>query len=71
MTAVRAEEQRVAELATAAEQGLEAAKAHQAETEVMLRKSLVDTEAALQGALETLEAEWSALASEQNALELK
>ena len=55
---VRVEEQREAELATAAEQGLEAAKARQAETEAELRTSLVDTE------------ERSALASERNALEL-
>ena len=47
MTAVWAEEQRVAERVTAAERGLEAAKARQAETEAGLRTSLADTEVAL------------------------
>ena len=47
------------ERATIAEQGLEAAKARQAETEAALWKSLADTEAALQRSLE----------SERNALE--
>ena len=57
----------MAERATTAEQGLEAAKAYQAETEAALWKSLVDTEAALQDSLEALEIEWNALASEQKA----
>jgi len=48
VTAVWVEEQRVVEWATAAEQGLEAAKAHQAETKAGLRTSLADTEVALQ-----------------------
>ena len=69
VTAVRAEEKRVAERATAAERGLAAAKARQAETEAGLRTSLVDTEVALQKSLETLESERSALASERTALE--
>jgi len=55
------------ERATAAERGLEVAKAHQAETEATLHKSLVDTEATLLGTLETLETERSALASERKA----
>jgi len=42
-------------------------KAHQVETEAMLWKSLADTEAVLQGTLETLEAERSTLASERKA----
>lgn len=67
---VRAKEQRAAEHAIAAEQGLEATKARQAETEVGLWKSLVDSKAALQKSLETLESERSALVSERNALEL-
>ena len=70
VTAVRAEEQRAVERATAAERGLEAAKARQVDTEAVLQKSLVDTEAALQKSLETLESEQSALVSEHNALEL-
>ena len=69
MTVVRAEEQRAAERATAAEWGIEAVKACQAETVAKLRKSLVDTEAALQKSLETLESERNALESERNALE--
>ena len=43
----RAEGQRAAERATATEQGLEAAKAHQVETEAGLRASLANTEVAL------------------------
>ena len=66
----RVEGQHVAERATAAEQGLEVVKAHQAETEVGLRTSLVDTEATLQESLVVLESEWSALVSEWSALEL-
>ena len=46
-TTVWVEGQRAAERATAAERGLEAAKAHQAETEAGLQKSLADTEAVL------------------------
>ena len=70
MTVVKAEGQCAAERATATEQGLEAAKACQAEIEAGLRTSLADTEAALQKSLETLESERSALVSERNALEL-
>jgi len=66
---VRAEEQRAAERVTTAEQGLEAVKARQVETEVGLQKSLADTEAVLQKSLETLELEQNALKLEQNALE--
>ena len=69
MTTAWAEGQRAAEWATAAERGLKAAKARQAETEAGLRTSLVDTEVALQKSLETLESERSALVSEQSALE--
>ena len=43
----RAEGQRVEERATAAEQGLKAARARQAETEAELRASLANTEVAL------------------------
>ncbi|XP_066354591.1 uncharacterized protein [Miscanthus floridulus] len=64
-----AEGQRAAEWATTAEQGLEAAKVHQAETEVGLRASLANTEAALQEVLAALELEQIALASEWAALE--
>ena len=56
-------------MATAAEQGLEATKARQAETEAGLRASLASTEAVLQEALAALEPERSALASERAALE--
>ena len=69
-TAVRAEGQRAAKRATAAERGLEAVKARQAETKVDLRTSLADTEVVLQKFLETLELVRSALASERNTLEL-
>ena len=44
---MRVEEQHAVERATAAERGLEAAKARQAETEAELRTSLADTEVAL------------------------
>jgi len=70
VTAVRVEEPHAAERAIAAERGLEATKARQAETEVGLRKSLADTEVVLQKSRETLELERSALVSERNALEL-
>ena len=70
MSAIWVEGQRVAERATAAERGLEVAKARQAEIEVGLQKSLANIEAALQKSLETLESERSALVSERNALEL-
>jgi len=46
----RAEGQRAEERATAADQGLEAARARQVETEAELRASLVNTEVALQEA---------------------
>ena len=61
------EEQRAAERATAAERGLKAAKAHQAETEAVLQKTLADTEVVLQRSLETLEMERNALESERKA----
>ena len=70
MIEARVMEQLVAEWATATEWGLEVVKARQAEIEVRLWKSLVDTEVALQKSLETLESEKSALVSEQNALKL-
>jgi len=70
VTAMRVEEQPATERAISAKWGLEAAKAHQAETEVGLQKSLADTEAALQKSLETLESKQSALVSERNTLEL-
>jgi len=57
------EGQRVAEWATAAKQGLEAAKAHQVETEARLRTSLANTEAALRESLAALEPEQAALVS--------
>ena len=44
---VRAEGQRVEDRATVAEQGLKAARAHQAETEAELRASLANTKVAL------------------------
>ena len=50
-----AEGQRAAERATAAEQGLEAVKVHQEETEAGLRTSLANTDATLQEALIDLE----------------
>ena len=61
-----AEGHHAADRATAAEQGLGVAKAHQAETEAGLRKSLADIEATLQKSLETLESERNALESERN-----
>ena len=67
--AARAEGQRAAERATAAEQGLEAAKVRQAETEAGLRMSLASTEAVLQEALAALEPERATLESAQKALE--
>ena len=57
MTEARVVEQLAAERATAAERRLEVAKVCQAKTEVALQKSLVDTRAALQSSLETLETE--------------
>ena len=57
------------ERAIAAEQGLKAAKVHHEETEVGLRASLANTEAALQEALVALEPEQAALESAQKALE--
>ena len=68
---MRAEGQRAVERATAAEQGLEAAKVHQAETEAGLRTSLASTEAALREALAALEPERAALESAQKALEVE
>ena len=56
-----AEGQRAAERATAAEQGLEAAKARHEEIEVGLQMSLANTEAALQEALAALEPERATL----------
>ena len=55
------EGQRAAERATAAEQGLEAAKVHQEETKAGLWTSLANTEVALQEALAALELERAAL----------
>ena len=49
--AARAEGQRAAERATAAKQGLEAAKVRREETEAVLWTSLANTEAMLQEAL--------------------
>ena len=66
---VRAEGQRAAEWATAAEQGLEATKVCHEETEAALRTSLANTEAALQEALVALEPERAALERAQKALE--
>jgi len=57
------------ERVTAAKLGLETMKARQAETEVGLRASLVNTEAALQEALAALEPERAALERAQKALE--
>ena len=59
----RAEGQRAAERATAAEPGLEAAKARQVETKAGLRTSLANTEAALRESLAALEPEQAALVS--------
>ena len=61
MAAARAEGQRAAERAIAAEKGLKAAKVRQEETEAGLRTSLANTEAALQEALAALEPERAAL----------
>ena len=47
MASARVEGQRAAEWATAAEQGLEAAKVHQEETKAGLWVSLANTEVAL------------------------
>ena len=63
------EGQHAAERVTTTERGLEAAKAHQAETEAELWTSLAETEVALQKSLETHELERSVLASEWTALE--
>ena len=60
---MRAEGQRGVERATAVEQGLEAVKARQAETEAGLRTSLANTEAALRESLVALELERAALVS--------
>ena len=46
-TEARAVELLAVERATAAERGLDATKVHQAETEVVLQKSLAETEVAL------------------------
>ena len=54
-TTTRVEGQRVAEWVTDAKQGLEAAKARQAETKAGLQTSLAETEVALRKSLETLE----------------
>ncbi|XP_066344381.1 uncharacterized protein [Miscanthus floridulus] len=68
-TTTRAEGQRAAERATAAEQGLKAARVHQEETEAGLRTSLTNTEAVLEDALAALELERATLESAQKALE--
>ncbi|XP_066382545.1 uncharacterized protein [Miscanthus floridulus] len=65
----RAKGQCVAERATTAEQGLEAAKARQAETGAGLRASLANIEVVLQEALVALGLERAALVSTQNAPE--
>ena len=65
---VPVEGQRAVERATAAEQGLEAAKVRHEETEARLRTSLANTEAALQEALAALEPERATLESAQKAL---
>ena len=57
------------ERATTAERGLKATKAHQAETEMELQKSLANTEAVLQEALAALEPERAALELAQKGLE--
>ena len=62
------EGQHAAERATATEQGLEAVKVRQEETEAGLRASLANTEAALQEALAALEPERATLESAQKAL---
>ncbi|XP_066373270.1 uncharacterized protein [Miscanthus floridulus] len=67
--AARVEGQRAAERATAAEQGLEAAKARHEEIEAGLRTSLANTKVALQEALAALELEWATLERAQKALE--
>ncbi|XP_066320512.1 uncharacterized protein [Miscanthus floridulus] len=67
----RAEGQRAEERATTAEQGLEAARARQAETEAELRVSLANTEVALQEALAALDPERTALESAEKALEVE
>ena len=56
-TKARATELLAVERAIAAERGLDTAKVHQAETEAVLQKSLVETEVALQSSLEALESE--------------
>ena len=61
MATAWAEGQRAAEQATAADQGLEAAKACHEEIEARLRTSLANTEEALQEALVALEPERAAL----------
>ena len=66
---VRVEGRRAAERAAAAKQGLEVAKARQAETEAGLRTSLANTEAALRESLAALEPERAALVLAQNTLE--
>ena len=67
MTETRAVELLVADRATAAERGLEAAKVCQAESEAVLQKSLAETEVVLHSTLETLEMERNALESERKA----
>ena len=69
LAAAWAEGQRAVERATVAEQGLEAMKARQAETEAGLRTSLASTKVVLQEALAALELVRRALASERAALE--
>ena len=64
---MRAKEQCAVERATAAEQGLETMKVHQAKIEAALQKSLAKIEVALQSILDTLEMERKALESERKA----
>ena len=66
--AARAEVQRVAERATAAEQGLEAEKVHHKEAEAGLWASLANTEVVLREALAALKPEQAALERAQKAL---
>ncbi|XP_066320772.1 uncharacterized protein [Miscanthus floridulus] len=69
--AARAEGQRAEEWATVAEQGLEAARARQAEIEAELRASLANTEVALREALAALDPERATLESAEKALEVE
>ncbi|XP_066311608.1 uncharacterized protein [Miscanthus floridulus] len=69
--AARAEGQRAEEWATATKQGLEAARAHQAEIEAELQASPANTEVTLREALAALDPERAALESVEKALEVE